>query len=60
MAPCGLWWLLVACGGSCVVLERTAKQDGTDHKPRSDTDTYAYAGGLNLLGLAIGGYLAPI
>ena len=27
------------------------------HKPRSDTNTYIYAGSLNLLGLAIGGYL---
>ena len=33
------------------------KQDGIEHKPRTDTNTYVYAGGLSLLGLAIGGYL---
>ena len=29
----------------------------TEHKPRIDTNTYVYASGLSLLGLAIGGYL---
>ena len=28
-----------------------------DHKPRIDTNAYVYAGGLSVLGLAIGGYL---
>ena len=37
--------------------EQITKQDGINHKPRSDTNTYVYAGGLSLLGLAIGGYL---
>ena len=34
------------------------KQDNiAEHKPRPDTSTYVYAGGLSVLGLAIGGYL---
>ena len=33
------------------------KQDDIEHKPKSDTNTYVYAGGLSLLGLAISGYL---
>ena len=37
--------------------EQITKQDGIEHKPRSDTNTYVYAGGLSLLGLAIHGYL---
>ena len=38
--------------------EQIMKQDNmAEHKPRSDTNTYVYAGGLSLLGLAIGGYL---
>ena len=37
--------------------EQITNQDGIDHKPRSDTNTYVYAGGLSLLGLAIDGYL---
>ena len=37
--------------------EQITKQDSIDHKPRFDTNTYVYAGGLSLLGLAIGGYL---
>ena len=28
-----------------------------EHKPRPDTSTFVYAGGLSVLGLAIGGYL---
>ena len=28
-----------------------------EHKPRSCTNNYVYAGGLSVLGLAIGGYL---
>ena len=35
----------------------TKQDDILEHKPRPDTSTYVYAGGLNFLGLAIGGYL---
>ena len=37
--------------------EQITKQDGIEHKPKSDTNNYRYAGGLSLFGLAIGGYL---
>ena len=38
--------------------EQITKQDDiAEHKPRSDTNTYVYASGLSLLGLAISGYL---
>ena len=38
--------------------EQIAKQDDmAEHKPKPDTSTYIYAGGLSVLGLAIGGYL---
>ena len=38
--------------------EQITKQDDmADHKPKPDTSTYVYAGGLSLLGLAISGYL---
>ena len=38
--------------------EQIAKQDDmAEHKPRPDTKAYVYAGGLSVLGLAIGGYL---
>ena len=38
--------------------EQIMKQDNiAEHKPRPDTSTYVYAGGLSVLGLAIGGYL---
>ena len=38
--------------------EQITRQDNiTGHKPRPDTSTYVYAGGLSVLGLAIGGYL---
>ena len=38
--------------------EQITKQDDiAEHKPRSNTNTYVYAGGLSVLGLAIGGYL---
>ena len=38
--------------------EQITKQDNmADHKPRPDTSTFVYAGGLSVLGLAIGGYL---
>ena len=35
----------------------TKQDDIEEHKPRSNTNTYVYAGGLSLLGLAISGYL---
>ena len=38
--------------------EQITKQDDmAEHKPMSDTNTYVYAGGLSVLGLAISGYL---
>ena len=37
--------------------EQITKQDSIDHKPKPNTSTYIYAGGLSVLGLAIGGYL---
>ena len=38
--------------------EQITKQDNmVDHKPRPDTNTYVYAGGLSVFGLAISGYL---
>ena len=38
--------------------EQITKQDDmVDHKPRPDTNNYVYAGGLSVLGLAIGVYL---
>ena len=38
--------------------DRITKQDDmADHKPRPHTNAYVYAGGLSVLGLAIGGYL---
>ena len=37
--------------------EQITKQDSIDHKPKPNTNTYVFAGGLSVLGLAIGGYL---
>ena len=37
--------------------EQITKQDGIEHKPRTDTNNYVYVGGLSLFGLTIGGYL---
>ena len=38
--------------------DQITKQDSmVEHKPRPDTSTYVYAGGLSFLGLAISGYL---
>ena len=38
--------------------DQITKQDNiADHKPRPHTNAYVYAGGLSVLGLAIGGYL---
>ena len=38
--------------------DQITKQDNiADHKPRPYSNAYVYAGGLSVLGLAIGGYL---
>ena len=38
--------------------DRITKQDNiAEHKPKSNMNNYVYAGGLSVLGLAIGGYL---
>ena len=37
--------------------EQITKQDSIDHKPKPNTNTYIYAGGLSVLGLVIVGYL---
>ena len=37
--------------------EQITKQDGVDHKPRTNTNNYVYVGGLSLFGLAISSYL---
>ena len=38
--------------------DRITKQDNiADHQPRTCSNNYIYAGGLSVLGLAIGGYL---
>ena len=37
--------------------EQITKQDGIEHKPRTDTNTYVYVGSLSAFGLAISGYL---
>ena len=38
--------------------EHITKQDNiAEYKPRTDSNNYVYAGGLSVLGLAIGGYL---
>ena len=37
--------------------EQITKQDGIEHKPRPNTNSYVYVGGLSLFGLAISGYL---
>ena len=37
--------------------EQVTKQDGIEHKPRTDTNTYVYVSTLSAFGLAISGYL---
>ena len=37
--------------------EQITKQDGVDHRPRTDTNNYVYVSCLSVFGLAIGGYL---
>ena len=41
----------------CLNEQITKQDDMAEHKPKPDTSTYVYAGGLSVLGLAIGGYL---
>ena len=35
----------------------TKQDDIAEHKPKPNTNTYVYVGGLSVLGLVIGGYL---
>ena len=37
--------------------EQITKQDGIEHKPKPNTNTYVYVSALSVFGLAIGGYL---
>ena len=37
--------------------EQITTQDGIEHKPKPDRNTYVYVGGLSVFGLAISGYL---
>ena len=37
--------------------EQITNQDGIEHKPRTDTNTYVYVSCLSAFGLTIGGYL---
>ena len=37
--------------------EQITKQDGIEHKPKPDTNTYVYVSSLSVFGLAIGIYL---
>ena len=41
----------------CLNEQITKQENIAEHKPRPDTSTYVYAGGLSVLGLAISGYL---
>ena len=41
----------------CLNEQITKQDDMVDHKPKSNMNNYAYAGGLSVFGLAIGGYL---
>ena len=41
----------------CLNEQVTKQDDMAEHKPRPDTSTYVYAGGLSVLELAISGYL---
>ena len=37
--------------------KQITKQDSTEHKPKPDMNNYVYVDGLNVFGVAIGGYL---
>ena len=41
----------------CLNEQITKQDDMADHKPKHDTSTHVYVGGLSVLGLAISGYL---
>ena len=41
----------------CLNEQITKQDDMAEHKPKPDTNTYVYVGGLSVFGLAIGGYL---
>ena len=41
----------------CLNEQITKQDDIAEHKPKPDTSTYVYDGGLSVLGLAFGGYL---
>ena len=41
----------------CLNEQITKQDDMAEHKPKPDTNTYVYVGGLSAFGLAIGGYL---
>ena len=41
----------------CLNEQITKRDDIAEHKPRPDTSTYVYAGGLSVHGLGISGYL---
>ena len=41
----------------CLNEQITKQDDLADHKPKPNMNNYVYAGGLSVLGLAIGGYL---
>ena len=41
----------------CLNKQITKQDDMAEYKSRTDTNAYVYAGGLSVLGLAIGGYL---
>ena len=40
----------------CLNEQITKQDDIAEHKPKPNMNTYVYAGGLSMLGLAIGGY----
>ena len=41
----------------CLNEQITKQDDMVEHKPKPDTNTYVYVGGLSVFGLAISGYL---
>ena len=41
----------------CLNEQITKQDDMAEHKPKPDTNTYVYVGGLSVFGLAISGYL---
>ena len=41
----------------CLNEQITKQDDMAEHKPKPDTNTYVYVGGLSVFGLAVSGYL---